>query len=807
MAHYNKAAVKQEKNTSPSKLNEFLKSDSTHYVVGLMLFAFAFFASLSVLSFFFTGASDQSKIDGISIFHFGKIEGIQNWAGLRGAILSDILINQWFGVSIIFLVFFIAALGLQLMKAKYYSLWRIFIICSILTIWSSVCLAFFFGKLFGDTAIYIGGNHGRFLSELSVLNFGKLGTFLLLFVLFIIIMIFINRKTIHFLSSIFSKKASSSKQDDKEKKTKELFEIEEVDEEQDEPVRRDKNKDNGNRNPVTPSPGDNPDGFVIDVPKDEVYTPPTQGASPPPNPTRKDDDEDGGLVKELGVYDPTLDLSHYKLPSLDLLKKYNLSDNQINMDEQTGNKDKIIKTLENYGIKIKSIRATVGPTITLYEIIPEDGIRIAKIKNLEDDIAMNLKALGIRIIAPMAGKGTVGIEIPNKDPQIVSMHSIIASKKYQESTLELPIALGKTITNEVFMVDLTKMPHLLVAGATGQGKSVGLNAAITSLLYKKHPAEVKFVMVDPKMVEFNIYSAIEKHFLAKLPDEANPIITDFKKVVNTLNSLTKEMDDRYALLNLASTRNVKEYNEKFVNRLLNPMKGHRYMPYIVVIIDEFGDLIMTAGKEIELPIARIAQKARAVGIHMIIATQRPTTNIITGTIKANFPARVAFRVMSMIDSRTILDGPGANQLVGRGDLLFTQGSDMTRVQCAFVDTPEVERISGFIGDQQGYPTALMLPEYTGEEGDNKGSDDVDLSNLDACFDEAARLIVIHQSGSTSLIQRKLSLGYNRAGRLMDQLELAGIVGPSQGSKPRDVYAQDEYQLEKILKDLHDQQKK
>jgi S-DNA-T family DNA segregation ATPase FtsK/SpoIIIE len=510
-------------------------------------------------------------------------------------------------------------------------------------------------------------------------------------------------------------------------------------------------------------------------------------------------------VEELGIYDPTLELSHYKLPPLDLLKIYDISDNQINMGEQTENKDKIIKTLENYGIKIKSIKATIGPTITLYEIVPEDGVRISKIKSLEDDIAMNLKALGIRIIAPMAGKGTVGIEIPNKDPQIVSMHSIIASKKYQESNFELPIALGKTITNEVFMVDLTKMPHLLVAGATGQGKSVGLNAAITSLLYKKHPAEVKFVMVDPKMVEFNIYSAIEKHFLAKLPDEANPIITDFKKVVNTLNSLTKEMDDRYTLLNQASTRNIKEYNEKFVNRRLNPMKGHRYMPYIVVIIDEFGDLIMTAGKEIELPIARIAQKARAVGIHMIIATQRPTTNIITGTIKANFPARVAFRVMAMIDSRTILDSPGANQLVGRGDLLFTQGSDMTRVQCAFVDTPEVEKISGFIGNQPGYSTAFELPEYTGEEENNKDSNEVDLSNLDSYFDQAARLIVIHQQGSTSLIQRKLSLGYNRAGRLMDQLELAGIVGPTQGSKPREVYVQDEYQLEKILKDLHDQQ--
>jgi S-DNA-T family DNA segregation ATPase FtsK/SpoIIIE len=412
---------------------------------------------------------------------------------------------------------------------------------------------------------------------------------------------------------------------------------------------------------------------------------------------------------------------------------------------------------------------------------------------------MNLSALGIRIIAPMPGKGTVGIEVPNKDPQIVSMHSIISSRKFQESGYDLPIALGRTITNEVFMVDLTKTPHLLVAGATGQGKSVGLNAAITSLLYKKHPAELKFVLIDPKMVEFSIYSTIEKHFLAKLPDAEKPIITDFTKVIYTLNSLTKEMDDRYELLEKAGSRNVKEYNEKFINRRLNPNKGHRFMPYIVVIIDEFGDLIMTAGKEIEQPIARIAQKARAVGIHMIIATQRPTTNIITGTIKANFPARIAFKVISIIDSRTILDTQGANQLVGRGDMLYTQGNDMTRIQCAFVDTPEVERISKFIGNQRGYPTALLLPEYT-EEGNGKQST-ADLSELDPLFEESARLIVTHQQGSTSLIQRKFSIGYNRAGRIMDQLEWAGIVGPAQGSKPRDVYIQDEFHLEQLLKQI------
>ena len=456
--------------------------------------------------------------------------------------------------------------------------------------------------------------------------------------------------------------------------------------------------------------------------------------------------------------------------------------------------------VHNYGIEITSIRATVGPTITLYEIVPQAGVRISRIKNLEDDIALSLSALGIRIIAPMPGKGTIGIEVPNKDPQIVSMQSVIASKKFQECTYDLPVALGKTITNEVFIFDLTKMPHLLVAGATGQGKSVGLNAIITSLLYKKHPSEMKMVLVDPKMVEFNIYQTIERHYLAKLPDEEKAIITDVSKVTKTLNSLTKEMDDRYELLMRAHVRTIKEYNEKFVKRRLNPNNGHRYLPYIVVVIDEFGDLIMTAGKEIEMPIARIAQKARAVGIHMVIATQRPTTNIITGTIKANFPARMAFRVTSQIDSRTILDMNGANQLIGRGDMLFSQGSNLIRIQCAFVDTPEVEEIAQYIGNQRGYESAFPLPEVSSPDEENR-IESIDANDRDPLFDEAARLIVVHQQGSTSLIQRKFSIGYNRAGRLMDQLEAAGIVGPVQGSKPRDVFISDEYSLEKLLDSL------
>lgn len=506
-------------------------------------------------------------------------------------------------------------------------------------------------------------------------------------------------------------------------------------------------------------------------------------------------------LAKLGKYDPTLDLSHYHFPTLDLLKVYG-TDNEtpIDMAEQIANKNRIINTLLNFDIEIETIKATVGPTITLYEIVPKAGVRISKIRNLESDIMLSLAATGIRIIAPIPGKGTIGIEVPNNDPQIVSMHSIIASKKFQESKFELPIAFGRTITNEIFMVDLVKMPHLLVAGATGQGKSVGLNAIITSLLYKKHPSELKLVLVDPKKVEFNIYAGIEKHFLAKLPDGSEAIITDTSKVVETLNSLCGEMDMRYDLLKKAHARNIKEYNEKFTLRHLNPEKGHRFLPYIVVIIDEFGDLIMTAGKEVEMPIARIAQLARAVGIHMIIATQRPSVNIITGIIKANFPARVAFRVSSMMDSRTILDAPGANQLVGRGDMLFSQGNDLIRVQCAFVDTPEVENIVHFISEQQSYPTAFYLPEYVKPEGDG-GVATADLSKRDPLFEEAARLIVANQQGSTSLIQRKFSIGYNRAGRIVDQLEMAGIIGPNEGSKARQVLIPDDYHLEQILKQL------
>ena len=539
---------------------------------------------------------------------------------------------------------------------------------------------------------------------------------------------------------------------------------------------------------------------------------PTVSDSVPSIPKDTEDEEEPGFEVEPAVaeeeyqgpelepYNPTKDLENYRFPTIDLMKHFENDDPTIDMDEQNANKDRIINTLRSFGIEISTIKATVGPTVTLYEITPEQGVRISKIRGLEDDIALSLSADGIRIIAPIPGKGTIGIEVPNKNPKIVSGQSVIGSKKFQESKYDLPIVLGKTITNEVFMFDLCKMPHVLVAGATGQGKSVGLNAIITSLLYKKHPAELKFVLVDPKKVEFSIYSVIENHFLAKLPDGGEPIITDVTKVVQTLNSVCVEMDTRYDLLKMAHVRNIREYNEKFINRRLNPEKGHKFMPYIVVVIDEFGDLIMTAGKEVELPIARIAQLARAVGIHMIIATQRPTTNIITGTIKANFPARIAFRVSAMMDSRTILDRPGANRLIGKGDMLFLQGADPVRVQCAFIDTPEVEEITKFIARQQGYPTPFFLPEYVSEDGGNEVGD-IDMEHRDPLFEEAARLVVIHQQGSTSLIQRKFAIGYNRAGRIMDQLEKAIIVGPAQGSKARDVLCADLDELERKLNNL------
>lgn len=506
------------------------------------------------------------------------------------------------------------------------------------------------------------------------------------------------------------------------------------------------------------------------------------------------------LVENLGEFDPTLELSSYQFPNFDLLNDYGPQHGKVNEEEIIANKNRIVSTLKNYNIEIERITATVGPTVTLYEVVPAPGIRIAKIKNLEDDIALSLSAMGIRIIAPIPGKGTVGIEVPNQNPEIVPMRNILASEKFNQCTYELPIALGKTISNEIFIADLAKMPHLLMAGATGQGKSVGLNAILVSLLYKKHPAQLKFVLVDPKKVELTLFNKIERHYLAKLPNSEDAIITDNTKVIHTLNSLCIEMDNRYALLQDAAARNIKEYNQKFIQRKLNPNEGHKYLPYIVLVVDEFADLIMTAGKEVETPIARLAQLARAVGIHLIIATQRPSVNIITGVIKANFPARIAFRVTSKIDSRTILDSGGAEQLIGRGDMLLSTGNDLIRIQCAFVDTPEVERITEFIGSQRGYPSAFLLPEYVDENGESV-KEEVDLSSRDKMFEEAARLVVQFQQGSASFLQRKLKLGYNRAGRIVDQLEAAGIVGPFEGSKAREVLIKDMHQLEEILKNL------
>lgn len=517
----------------------------------------------------------------------------------------------------------------------------------------------------------------------------------------------------------------------------------------------------------------------------------------------KTNEEETQKIRDIDLepYDPTRDLENYRLPSIDLLNDYEQNNTAVTDEELYANKNRIVETLNDYKIQIAKINATVGPTVTLYEIVPAKGVKISKIKNLSDDIALSLAALGIRIIAPIPGRGTIGIEVPNEKPQTVAMRTVLASKKFQEAKYELPVAIGKTITNETFTFDLTKTPHLLVAGATGQGKSVGLNAILTSLLYKKHPSQLKLVLVDPKKVELTLYKKLEKYFLAMLPDADEPIITDTQKVVNTMQSLCIEMDKRYDLLKDAGCRNIKEYNAKFISRHLNPEKGHHYMPYIVVVIDEFADLIMTAGKEVELPIARLAQLARAIGIHLIVATQRPTTNVITGLIKANFPARIAFKVMSMIDSRTILDAPGANQLIGRGDMLISLGGETQRVQCAFVDTPELEKIMEHIEQQQSYTSAFLLPEYVPEGGEGASLEDVDLSKRDSMFEEAARIIVINQQGSTSLIQRKFSIGYNRAGRIMDQLEAAGIVGPYQGSKARDVLIPDEISLDRLLETL------
>ena len=784
------------------KIISLFKDERTHFIVGLVLAVVVLYAVLSFISYFFTGAADKSVFDNISFRDSLAIRGsVRNWASVMGAFLSETFIDNLFGISSFAILFFLFIAALWLMKVRFIPVWVAFFHSFFWLGWISVFFGYvtdFFPSI-QPSFFALGGKHGNYVAtELLNSYIGRPGTLLLLIAAMIIYMVFTWGGTIPFLKKIFTKKWSSgtSNEDDGEPIVAVGTEI--VPEDWIlQPDREYKVSDHFGKK-------EEPREVIVDDDDNESVTfevtKPKVNDDPMDDYEAEENDDPNYNVSKLGKYDPTLDLSKYVPPTLDLLKVYGSDkDLQVDMAEQTANKNRIISTLKNFGIDIDSIKATVGPTITLYEIVPKSGIRISKIRNLESDIMLSLAATGIRIIAPIPGKGTIGIEVPNNEPQIVSMHSVIGSKKFLESKFELPVAFGKTITNEIYMIDLTKMPHLLVAGATGQGKSVGLNAIITSLLYKKHPAQLKFVLIDPKKVEFNIYGAIEKHFLAKLPDGEDAIITDTSKVVQTLNSLCIEMDQRYDLLKKAHVRNIKEYNEKFVNRELNPEKGHRFLPYIVVIVDEFGDLIMTAGKEVEMPIARIAQLARAVGMHMVIATQRPSVNIITGVIKANFPARLAFRVSSMIDSRTILDAPGANQLVGRGDMLFSQGSDLSRVQCAFVDTPEVEEIAKFIGQQRGYPTAFYLPEYVSPEGEGLDSSSIDMSKRDPLFEEAARMIVATQQGSTSMIQRKFSIGYNRAGRIADQLEVAGIIGPNEGSKARQVLVQTEYELENILK--------
>ena len=764
-------------------------------LLGTMLVLLSIALLLSFVSFFMYGQEDQNAINALT----DRNEPVKNWLGKFGAYIADFFIYKGFGaasfifVKLFFLTGAFLVMDLPLKKLKSTWFWDLFAI---------IILSILFG-FFAISLPELGGTIGYEMNLFSQDYIGKIGTLLVLIFGILIYLIFKIKMSPDTIKSFFEKKKKEMNEDINTLKTPlssdyNLEEFAVTDEEiVEEPELKPASQFEINKEilkptienaseinleptikpaPIAPTPmpkmeiiETNDEAFVIEkAPEEDIV----------------EENLASKLVADFGLFDPTLDLSHYKFPTLDLLKDYSSGGITINQEELEENKNKIVETLRNYKIEIAQIKATVGPSVTLYEIVPEAGIRISKIKSLEDDIALSLSALGIRIIAPIPGKGTIGIEVPNKNPTMVSMKSVIGSAKFQEAEMELPIALGKTISNETFVVDLAKMPHLLMAGATGQGKSVGLNAVLTSLLYKKHPAEVKFVLVDPKKVELTLFNKIERHYLAKLPDTEDAIITDNNKVINTLNSLCVEMDNRYSLLKDAMVRNIKEYNEKFKARKLNPENGHRFLPYIVLVVDEFADLIMTAGKEVETPIARLAQLARAIGIHLIIATQRPSVNVITGIIKANFPARIAFRVTSKIDSRTILDTQGADQLIGRGDMLYTNGNDVVRVQCAFVDTPEVEKITEYIGSQKAYASAYLLPEFVGEEG--SVNLEMDISERDTLFREAAEIIVTAQQGSASLLQRKLKLGYNRAGRLIDQLEAAGIVGPFEGSKARSV---------------------
>lgn len=800
-------------------------------ILGLFFLVLSVFFLIAFTSYLFTWQQDQSYVSKANggwgnLFKTTKelLENgvnnpmVDNWLGKFGALLSNQFIFEWFGIASFLFVFVFFIIGYRLLfKIRLFSVSKMLAYTFFGIVFISVTIGFFHAFII-DYPHFLEGNFGFWTNRLLAAQVGQSGTgFILIFLALTVLIIAYN---IDF--KLPARKEKLAPMAGVNEVAPEPVEL--VEEEPSLPVEWPRN---GNRvkdilaaqdvvahveplkqQPLTQNPiFHEPVVLKPDVthePEEETEIPLTiAGERPNPimNIEKSDDDKAKSLVEQFGTYDHKLELSGYKLPPLSLLEEYGTGKIAVNSEELEANKNKIVETLNHYNIEIDKIKATIGPTVTLYEIIPAPGVRISKIKNLEDDIALSLAALGIRIIAPMPGKGTIGIEVPNQNPEMVSMRSVLATEKWQNNTMDLPIALGKTISNEVFIADLAKMPHLLVAGATGQGKSVGINAILVSLLYKKHPAELKFVLVDPKKVELTLFRKIERHFLAKLPDEADAIITDTKKVVNTLNSLCIEMDQRYDLLKDAQVRNLKEYNAKFVNRKISDPEKHRYLPFIVLVIDEFADLMMTAGKEVEQPIARIAQLARAVGIHLVIATQRPSVNVITGTIKANFPARLAFRVLSKIDSRTILDAGGADQLIGRGDMLLSTGSDLIRLQCAFVDTPEVERISDFIGNQRGYPSAMFLPEYVGEGEAGSSTKDFDPDDRDPMFEDAARLIVLHQQGSTSLIQRKMKLGYNRAGRIIDQLEAAGIVGPFEGSKARDVLYPDEYSLERHLETL------
>ena len=787
-----------------SRIASFFKSQQTHLVFGVLVFSSSIFLLISYYSFLQHWKEDQSILDSFS----DKSLNANNLLGKLGANLSNFFVYDGFGVATFIFPILLFFTGLYIiLNIPVKQLFKSWFNGMLSMIWLSLCLAYIRPQY-----PLLGGKVGYEINEFLQIYIGDIGVLLLLVISLFVFLIISFKITPAKIKSLIPEPKPKVKNDlifdedvtedgfiaettydslDNELELElESFETISPETIEEEAVILEPEVSNiQNEEPVIEETLDSNDPLEEDI---EIVV---------EGPVREKHTEKNlanSLVKDFGEFDPKLELSNYKFPELNLLKDYSNENIHINKQELENNKNRIVETLNNYKISIASIKATIGPTVTLYEIVPDAGVRISKIKNLEDDIALSLSALGIRIIAPIPGKGTIGIEVPNKKPSIVSMKSVLSSQKFQNTKMDLPIALGKTISNETFVIDLAKMPHLLMAGATGQGKSVGLNAVLASLLYKKHPAEVKFVLVDPKKVELTLFNKIERHYLAKLPDTEEAIITDTKMVINTLNSLCIEMDNRYDLLKNAYVRNIKEYNTKFIARKLNPENGHKFLPYIVLVIDEFADLIMTAGKEIEAPIARLAQLARAIGIHLIVATQRPSVNVITGIIKANFPARVAFRVTSKIDSRTILDFQGADQLIGKGDMLISTGNDLTRLQCAFIDTPEVENLTDFIGSQRAYSTAYNLPEYVGEE--NGTGIDIDIESRDKLFEEAAKLVVIAQQGSASLLQRKLKLGYNRAGRIVDQLEAANIVGPFEGSKARQVLVTDMASLQQLLDD-------